>query len=444
MRLKPTFFLCLLMGAASLLNAQENDSTRKCWYKPGPYDSLVISNMPVNSKWDDYAPIMLNDNKLYFTSDRRNKEGDKAVLAFNEKIYVTQPKDTNWARPRAFYFFNTDDQSALAGVSLGSSRLFVYKTFGNGDLYLSLKEKGKWSKPRKMNRAVNSEDHEQSVAEENGVMMISSDRGSDDDNHDIYWSKRNEKGEYLDFIPIPAVNTSADEVDVRLSKDGNTLYFSSNGLNQAGNYDLYYAEKDENGEWQKPVAFPRPINSFGDERYFYDCDSAFFFSSDRDGGKGGDDLYWGHLVTHPPLLEDSVVTIDSIVVIMDTNRFTIMEHKLDSAGIKKYYARVQIGAYYNRTVPQFKAYYSGLKNRDIYIEQVIWYNGRLLNKFIINQVYKTIKDASVVQQEMWTTHRITDAFVAIYDFDTNERVAIYNTIIGKFVILKGDQKPFYF
>jgi len=29
----------------------------------------------------------------------------------------------------------------------------------------------------------------------------------------------------------------------------------------------------------------------------------------------------------------------------------------------------------------------------------------------------------VVQQEMWDKHHITDAFVAIYDFDTNERVA---------------------
>jgi len=96
----------------------------------------------------------------------------------------------------------------------------------------------------------------------------------------------------------------------------------------------------------------------------------------------------GHMVTHLPKKVDTVKGKDQIVVVVDTNRFAIMEHKLDSAGIKRYYARVQIGAYYNRTVPQFKRYYPGLKDREIYIEQVIWYNGRLLNKFIIDQVFK--------------------------------------------------------
>jgi hypothetical protein len=442
--MKPTFVLCLLIGAASLLHAQDNEGTKKCWYKRGQYDSLVISNMSVNSKWDDYAPIMLKDNKLYFTSDRRNKEGDKAALAYNEKIYVTQAKDTNWVKPRAFYFFNSDDQSALAGVSYGSGKLFIYKTFGNGDLFFSVKEKGKWSKPKRLKNPINTDAHEQSAAEENNVMIISSDRGAEDGTHNLFQAKPNAQGNYVDFKPITALNTDGDEVDVRLSRDGNKLYFASNGLNGIGGYDVYYSELDENGEWQKPVAFSLPINSKGDDRYFFDCDSAFFLTSDREGGKGADDLFWGHLVTHLPKPVDTVRGKDSIVVVMDTNRFSIMERKLDSAGIKKYYARVQIGAYYNRTVPQFKRYYPGLKDRDIYIEQVVWYNGRLLNKFIIDQVFKTIKDASVVQQEMWTVHKITDTFVAIYDFDTNERVAIYNTIIGKFVILKGDQKPFYF
>jgi len=44
---------------------------------------------------------------------------------------------------------------------------------------------------------------------------------------------------------------------------------------------------------------------------------------------------------------------------------------------------------------------------------------------------------------MRTVHKITDAFVAIYNME-NERIAIYNTIKGEFVILKGDQKPVYF
>jgi hypothetical protein len=442
MRLKLTFFLCLLISATSFLNAQENDSTNNKWHNVGVLDSVVISNMAGNSAWNDYTPIMLKDNKLYFTSDRRNKEGDKSALAFNEKVYVTQRTDTNWGRPQAFYFMNSDDQSALAGVSVSSGKLFIYKTFGNGDLYSSIKEEGKWSRPQRMKNPINSDAHDQSIVEENGIMVISSDRGTVDGTHDIFWSKRNQDGEYLDFIPIAAINTGADELDVRLDKEGTMLYFSSNGLNEGGNFDIYYSSLNDKGEWQKPEALPPPINTFADERYFFNCDSAFFFTSDREVGKGGEDIYWGHLVKKAVKPIDTIAKKDTVV--QDTSRYAIMDQKLDSAGIRKYYARVQIGAYYNRSVEEFKKYYPGLKNRDIYIEKVVWNNGRLIHKFIINQVFTTIMEAGVVQREMWMIHHITDAFVAIYDSSTNERVAIYNTIIGKFVILKGDQKPFYF
>jgi hypothetical protein len=443
MRLKPTFFLCLLICAHSLLYAQENDSTKKDWHKLGKNDSLVITNMPENSVWNDYAPIMLQDKKFYFTSDRKFREGDKPELSYNEKIYVTQKTDSGWMKPQAFYFFNSDDQSALAGVSQGSGKLFVYKTYGNGDLYSSIKVDGKWSKPKHMKYPVNTDGHEQSAAEENGIMVISSDRDSKDGTHDIYWSKRDQNGKYTEFLPIAAVNTNADELDVRLNKAGNRLYFSSDGLNIPGNFDIFCSVLDASGQWQKPEALPAPINSIAYDRYFFDCDSMFFFTSDREGGKGGDDMYWGHVVLKKLKPVVTIAKKDTVVV-LDTNRYAVMDRKLDSAGIKKYYARVQIGAYYDRTVPEFKRYYPGLKDRDIYIEKVIWDNGKLIHKFIINEVFKTIMEASVVQREMWTIHHITDAFVAIYDASTNERVAIYNTIIGKFVILKGDQKPFYF
>jgi hypothetical protein len=443
MRLKPTFFLCLLISATSFLCAQENHSTGRNWHELGKYDSLVVTNMAGNSAWDDYSPIMLKDNMLYFTSDRRNRLGDKAALAYNEKIYVIQKTDTGWMPPQTYYFLNNDDQSALAGASQGSGTMFIYKTFGNGDLYSSTKKEGNWTKPRKMKGPVNSNAHEQSAAEENGVMVISSDRGSTNGTHDIYWSKRDANGNYSDFFPLVIVNTDGDEMDVRLNKDGKKLYFSSNGINTPGNFDIFCTVMGEDGIWQKPVGLPKPINSMAYDRYFFDCDSIFFFTSDRDGGKGGEDMYWGHIVPITPKPVDSFAKKDSVVV-QDTNRYAVMDRKLDSAGIKKYYARVQIGAFYDRSVKEFKRYYPGLKDRDIYIEKVIWDNGRLIHKFIINEVFNTIMEASVVQREMWTIHHITDAFVAIYDASTNERVAIYNTILGKFVILKGDQKPFMF
>ena len=401
---------------------------------------------------DDYAPMMFFDDKLYFTSDRRNRDGDKAELAFNEKIYVTKRTDTTWARPKTTYFFNTDDQTALAGISFGEEKLFVYKTFGNGDIYYSVRSKNKWTDPRKMKSPINSDGHEQSLTEENGILVLSSDRFSNDSTHDIIWSIKDKNGNYTDFLSLDQINTNGDEVDVRLDKSGKKLYYASNGDGGMGGYDIFYTTIDESGKWQKPAAMPSPINSESNDRYFFDCDSAFFLSSDRQGGKGGDDIYWGFIKREIPetpkdtiLVEDTVIVQDTVIaeVVKDTNRYVRMNQMLDSAGYKEYYARVQIGAYYNRTIDQFKKYYPSLKNRAIYIERVPTGNGKILNKFIIDQKYTSIKEAAEIQQEMRTVHKITDAFVAIYNME-NERIAIYNTIKGEFVILKGDQKPVYF
>jgi hypothetical protein len=206
MRIKHTIFLCLIFSAASLLNAQDNESTKKLWFEPGQMDSLVVTPVAVNCGEGDYAPIMFSDNKLYFTSDRRTKQGDQAELAFNEKIYFAEGQDSNFTNPKAYYYLNSDDQSALAGVSLGSEKLFIYKTFGNGDLYYSVKKDSMWSKPKHLKYPINSNGHEQSVAEEKGIMVISSDRNSSDDNHDILWAKSDADGNYKEFLPISVIN----------------------------------------------------------------------------------------------------------------------------------------------------------------------------------------------------------------------------------------------
>ncbi len=453
MKIKIVFlYFVIVISSTFLIKAQGNEPIKKYWNNPGQFDTLILSNMSINSGMDDYAPMMFFDDKLYFTSDRRNRDGDKAELAFNEKIYVTKRTDTTWARPKTTYFFNTDDQTALAGISFGEEKLFVYKTFGNGDIYYSVRSKNKWTDPRKMKSPINSDGHEQSLTEENGILVLSSDRFSNDSTHDIIWSIKDKNGNYTDFLSLDQINTNGDEVDVRLDKSGKKLYYASNGDGGMGGYDIFYTTIDESGKWQKPAAMPSPINSESNDRYFFDCDSAFFLSSDRQGGKGGDDIYWGFIKREIPetpkdtiLVEDTVIVQDTVIaeVVKDTNRYVRMNQMLDSAGYKEYYARVQIGAYYNRTIDQFKKYYPSLKNRAIYIERVPTGNGKILNKFIIDQKYTSIKEAAEIQQEMRTVHKITDAFVAIYNME-NERIAIYNTIKGEFVILKGDQKPVYF
>ena len=67
----------------------------------------------------------------------------------------------------------------------------------------------------------------------------------------------------------------------------------------------------------------------------------------------------------------------------------------------------------------------------------------MIQKFLVDKRFTTIKDAEACQREMVDQHKIKDAFVAIYNLK-HERIAIFNTYDGKFILLSGDRVPVYF
>lgn len=86
------------------------------------------------------------------------------------------------------------------------------------------------------------------------------------------------------------------------SKDGNTLFFSSNRPDGLGGYDIYASQKI-NGIWQHPENLGTPINTPGNEITPFHDGASLFFSSDWHFGFGGMDVFrivgnvnaWGKL-----------------------------------------------------------------------------------------------------------------------------------------------------
>lgn len=67
----------------------------------------------------------------------------------------------------------------------------------------------------------------------------------------------------------PEINTSYDENYPYLTKDGNTLYFSSKGHNSMGGYDIFKcSRKDSLSPWSRPQNMGYPINSTYDDILF--------------------------------------------------------------------------------------------------------------------------------------------------------------------------------
>lgn len=81
--------------------------------------------------------------------------------------------------------------------------------------------------------------------------------------------------------------------DPFISEDGKTLYFAADyGEKGNGGTDIYYSVMDANGQWQSPVNMGPGINSAGNDRSpMFDSAGIFYFSTDGRPGLGGLDIF---------------------------------------------------------------------------------------------------------------------------------------------------------
>ncbi|MEX0330835.1 MAG: TolB family protein [Puniceicoccaceae bacterium] len=111
----------------------------------------------------------------------------------------------------------------------------------------------------------------------------------------ILYMVRDEDGGWSD-PQMAAFSGDYNDLEPFLSPDGLRLYFASNRPRedgQAGDYDIWYVERDDfDGAWSPPVNMGQPVNSEANE--FYPAITAgeeFFFTSDREGSLGKDDIF---------------------------------------------------------------------------------------------------------------------------------------------------------
>jgi hypothetical protein len=150
-------------------------------------------------------------------------------------------------------------------------------------------------------------------------LIFVSDRGDGKGGKDLYVVNRLPGGEWgLAQNMGETINTAFDEEGPFLQPDGYTLYFSSKGHNSMGGYDLFYSELQPDGSWSNPVNMGYPINTTSDDVFYVlsaDGKRAYF-SSIREGGLGGRDIYVMNLLSLP---ERSSAVIKGTVKMEGTN-----------------------------------------------------------------------------------------------------------------------------
>ncbi|HEY4799201.1 MAG TPA: OmpA family protein, partial [Bacteroidia bacterium] len=157
-------------------------------------------------------------------------------------------------------------------------------------LYWS-KHDGGWSKPVMMPFASNDyATGHPSLSKDGQYLYFSSNMPGGLGGTDIWVSKREGDSWGAPQNLGPDINTKNDETFPYISSE-NILFFSSNGHPGFGGLDIFSSAM-KNGKWSKPTNLMPPINSTGDDfGIVFKGDNSGYFSSNRAGGKGSDDLY---------------------------------------------------------------------------------------------------------------------------------------------------------
>lgn len=274
----------------------------------------VIENVKaINSKWSDFAPMWYKKDQLFFTSDRENGVG-KAMYGwtgngftdlYNVKFKIDKknPDNIKYEIPVLADKENLNGKLNDGTIAFDSKFTVAYLTKCNYDnngkgkncrIYTSTGQGSEWSVPEPLSFSTDSFTCGHPCLSKDGqTLYFTSDMPGGQGGKDIWMVTYSKKGKtWGDPVNLgPTINTEGDEMFPYLHEDG-TLYFSSNGHVGLGGVDIFYA-KGEATDWSTPINMKSPINSGGDDFSLIldKTKESGYFSSNREGGKGQDDIY---------------------------------------------------------------------------------------------------------------------------------------------------------
>ncbi|MBC7485648.1 MAG: PD40 domain-containing protein, partial [Cytophagaceae bacterium] len=161
------------------------------------------------------------------------------------------------------------------------------------DIYISYRVDGVWQKAMSVGENINTPYNEAGIGfSKNGkeIFIYNHDGGGD-----IYYSMFNPDSSLTNPLPIKGkVNGKHTfESAATISSNGKKLFFTSDRPGGFGSEDIYYADLMPDGSWGKPINMGDKINTDeSEEGPFLDFDDkTLYFSSTAHEGMGGYDIY---------------------------------------------------------------------------------------------------------------------------------------------------------
>ncbi len=263
-------------------------------------NSEIIQSFPVNflrnnlgesfnNRFANYNPVISGDEKtIAYTTKQK----------FYQAIYVSRKNGDNWGNPVNITLdLQVDGNCSTLSLSNDGNELYLFKDDSqDGNIYVTHFSGGRWNPMMKLNENVNTKYYEThaSVSRDGKKLYFTSNRKGGFGDQDIYVSDRINDDNWGTAVNLgPTINTFLNENTPFITSDGNNLFFSSEGHNNMGGYDVFYSQKKYDGTWSDPINLGYPINTTDDDLFYTpigDGSHGLVALFDKDG-YGEQDIY---------------------------------------------------------------------------------------------------------------------------------------------------------
>lgn len=322
---------------------------------------VIVKNLDINSEYSDFGSTIY-DNTFYFASTR-NQEGEKyqwnnqPFLDLYETSFTQKDSLITFSGVKLLNASSINSNLHEASIAITNDGTTMYFTRDNVNkknranydkegtnhlkIYRATKVDESWENIEELsiNDDIFSTGHP-ALSPDNKKLYFVSDRGGGIGATDIYVVAINEDGSLGEPENLGTdINTEGYEMFPFIAKDS-TLYFSSDSHLNIGLLDIFKSNILKTGE-KEVTNLGAPYNSSKDDfAFFINSDTRKgFFSSNRENGKGDDDIYsfdqytCNKMITGVVYNDETLAPIEEAVVKkIDTTGKILEEQTTDASG----------------------------------------------------------------------------------------------------------------